>query len=111
MISAMRCAQDLPQNNVWIGLIVVYQARHTAMLQTLFNVEQKPMDEVYTLSQIKEYWDAYRARKAWRMLKDGKWVLKLTAPALDGAAVTRAEMVKLRDHVSFPKYLETLKNG
>ena len=63
------------------------------------------MDEVYTLPQIKERWEDYQKAKAWRVLRGGKWRVYKKAPdTTDGA--TRAEMIKLKDHISFPKFIE-----
>lgn len=63
------------------------------------------MDQVFTIGQIKDAWTEYQEKKAWRVLRDGKWKLYLKNPdTTDGT--TRAEMVKLKDHMSFPKYLE-----
>ena len=70
-----------------------------------------PMDEVYTLAQIKEHWEEYKAKQAWRVLRDGKWVIKMKAPEPGKEAMTRCEMVKLKDYVSFPKFLEAFKNA
>lgn len=68
------------------------------------------METVYTLPQIKDLWDEYQNAKAWRVLRGGKWKVYRTAPdTTDGA--TEARMVNLKDHVSFPKYLEVFHNG
>ena len=66
------------------------------------------MDEVFTISQIKERWEAYLSAKGWRVLKEGKWKLQFKSPDLTGGA-TKAEMVKIKDYMSFPKYLEDIK--
>lgn len=63
------------------------------------------MDAVFTMSQIKDLWEGYQGKKAWRVLRNGKWKLYTKNPDTTGGA-TRAEMVKLKDHMSFPKYLE-----
>ena len=63
------------------------------------------MDKVYTLPQIKERWEDYQKAKAWRVLRDGKWKVYLKHPnTTDGA--TKAEMILLKDKISFPKFLE-----
>jgi hypothetical protein len=63
------------------------------------------MEETYTISQIKDLWNDYQTAKAWRVLRDGKWKVYKKAPdTTDGA--TSAEMIRIKDHVSFPKFLE-----
>jgi len=63
------------------------------------------METVYSLDQIKEYWEEYQTKKAWRVLRGGKWKVYLKAPnTTDGA--TKAEMINIKDKVSFPKFLE-----
>ncbi len=66
------------------------------------------MDQVFTISQIKERWTEYQDKKCWRVLREGKWKLYLNRPNTTAGA-TRAEMVKIKDHMSFPKFLEAVK--
>ena len=66
------------------------------------------MSDVFTMDQIREKWAEYRAAQGWRVLRDGKWKLYMSKPDLTGGA-TRAEMIHIKNHLSFPKYLETVK--
>ena len=62
-------------------------------------------DQVFTLDQLKERWEDYKEAMAWRVLREGKWKVYTKRPeTTDGA--TRCEMVKIKEHMSFPKYLE-----
>jgi hypothetical protein len=63
------------------------------------------METVYTKAQIKETWDEYQKAKAWRILREGKWKLYTKSPDTTNGA-TKATMVNVKDHISFPKYME-----
>ena len=64
------------------------------------------MEAVYTLPQIKELWEAYQNAKAWRVLREGKWKIYRKSPNIEDG-VTKCEMIKLKDKMSFPKFMET----
>jgi hypothetical protein len=63
----------------------------------------------YTLGQIKDLWSEYQSTYGWRVLRGGKWAFSLTAPDTSGGA-SKAEMLQVKNHYSFPKYLELKKN-
>ena len=64
----------------------------------------------FTLDEIKVLWDEYQAAWRIRVLKDGKWELRLPGPMqhIDG---TRAERVKLKDVKSFIEFLKETYDG
>jgi len=64
----------------------------------------------FTLPQIKAAWASYKAAKGYRIQKEGKSSIRLTMPDLQKEALTKCEFINLRDHISFPDYLEKL-NG
>lgn len=64
------------------------------------------MEPVYSLDQIKDAWKEYQEAKVLRVLIAGKWKLRPLTAAGGNIEATKAEVVKLRDHVSFPKFLE-----
>jgi len=64
-----------------------------------------PEFKTFTIDQIREQWGAYKEAYGYRVLREGKWKLYMKAPDLTGG-VTKCEMVKIRNHMSFPKYLE-----
>ena len=66
------------------------------------------MEEVYNMTQIKELWQEYKEAKAWRVLRDGKWKLYKKAPDTTSGA-TRCEMINVKEHIEFPKYIEAFK--
>lgn len=63
------------------------------------------MDKMYSDSQIKGAWASYKTAICWRTLKAGKWSISLKSPGIQDG-VTKSEMVKLSQYVSFPKWLE-----
>jgi hypothetical protein len=67
------------------------------------------MNKSYTLDQIKALWDEYQTTYGWRVLRGGKLDFTLTAPDTSGGA-TRTDMVQVKQHYSFPKYLELKAN-
>jgi hypothetical protein len=59
------------------------------------------------MTQIKASWETYQKANCWRVLRGGKWTVSMGKPDTTGGA-TRVEMVKVKDHLSFPKYLEAV---
>jgi hypothetical protein len=62
---------------------------------------------VFTIDDIKNAWSKYRKEKAWRVLRAGEWTLCFKTP-VTGDGVVRAEMINLRQEMSFPKYLKMI---
>uniref|UniRef100_A0A6H1ZKH9 Uncharacterized protein n=1 Tax=viral metagenome TaxID=1070528 RepID=A0A6H1ZKH9_9ZZZZ len=58
-----------------------------------------------SIEDIKIKWEDYQLAMGWRILKEGKWKI-YKKPDIDGAI--RCEMVKLKDYISFPEYLENV---
>ncbi len=69
------------------------------------------MENVYTLAQIKDAWTEYSKAKVLRTLVKGKWKLSALKDAGGHIDATKAAVVKLRDHVTFPVYLEKVYHG
>lgn len=69
------------------------------------------METVYTLGQIKDAWAEYSKTKALRTLVKGKWKLQSLDKAGGHLNATKAAVVKLRDHISFPVFLEKIYHG
>ena len=64
---------------------------------------------VYSLNQIKEAWAEYGSRTVLKVLKDGKWkVTEIPKGGLKNISATKASVVKIKDVMSFPKFLETV---
>jgi hypothetical protein len=63
----------------------------------------------FTLNEIEVYWEDYRDAFRLLVLRDGKWSLQSigTPPG----TATRAERVRLKDHMTFPEYLKEKMNG
>uniref|UniRef100_A0A6H1ZG78 Uncharacterized protein n=1 Tax=viral metagenome TaxID=1070528 RepID=A0A6H1ZG78_9ZZZZ len=61
------------------------------------------MKKKYTIGEIREKWSEYKLALGYRVLVDGRWAI---VKKLDTSGATRAEMIKVKDHVSFPEYLE-----
>jgi len=66
-----------------------------------------PGCKTFTIDQIREQWTKYKDAFGYRVLRDGKWKFYMRKPDLSGCP-TRCEMVKVRNYMSFPKYLEGL---
>jgi len=66
------------------------------------------MDEVYTLSQIKEHWKEYQAALRYKVLIGGKEHVRKVAPDPAKENVTKCVMAKACKLMGFPKYLEML---
>lgn len=65
------------------------------------------MDTVYTYQQVKDAWQSYNTEMCWVGLnKDGATKVYMRAPDLASGSMRSAKMVKIRDKISFPKYLE-----
>jgi len=63
------------------------------------------MESVYTLTQIKESWEAYQSTKVLKILKHGKWKIHRDL-SIRPTDATKAEVVKINTAMSFPKFLE-----
>jgi len=61
-----------------------------------------------TMEFIKTKWAEYKAARCWRSLRSGKWTVNFKGPDISGG-VTRSEMVKVKDHMDFPEYLERIE--
>lgn len=62
---------------------------------------------VYTTSQIHEAWDSYQKAYCWKYLKPGgRSAMRMTAPDTRAENITQCKMVRVRNVLSFPKYLE-----
>ncbi len=66
------------------------------------------METVYTLTQIKDAWAEYGKTKVLRTLVKGKWKIQSLDKAAGHLDATKAAVVNLRDHVTFPVYLEKI---
>ena len=60
----------------------------------------------YTLEQIKIYWNTYWKTSGIRYLVKGKWKYDFSGKAIGSIDATRAEITSLRNHITFPKFLE-----
>ncbi len=64
---------------------------------------------IFTMAEIKTYWDDYSTKKVMRVLNNGEWELvPLEKRSQSLIASTRAEIVPLKKVQSFPEYLEKL---
>jgi hypothetical protein len=64
---------------------------------------------IFTMAEIKTYWDDYSTKKVMRVLNNGEWELvPLEKRNQSLIASTRAEIVPLKKVQSFPEYLEKL---
>lgn len=68
------------------------------------------MDQVYTQKQITEAWLKYKSDHCWKVLINGKKMIRFIDPVRTGEKPTSCKMVKIKDAVEFPKFLE-LFNG
>ena len=60
----------------------------------------------YTLDEIKIYWNQYWNTTGHRYLRDGKWEYDFTGKRIGLIDATRAEVTLLRNHITFPVFLE-----
>jgi len=60
----------------------------------------------YTLDEIKIYWNEYWKKSGIRYLVGGKWRYDYSGKVVGLIDATKAEIVLLHNHISFPKYLE-----
>lgn len=60
----------------------------------------------FKLDQIKKAWAEYRTKKVLRVLKNGKWESRPVVMALKHVDGVRAQVVLIKDTMSFPEYLE-----
>ena len=67
---------------------------------------------VCSLDQIKEAWAEYGSKTVLKILKDGKWkMVEMPKGGLKNISATKASVVKIKDVMSFPKFLETVYHG
>jgi len=65
------------------------------------------MEPIYTKYQIAEAWETYQRSHCWRYTKaGGKSAVRMTAPDPNAEQILQCRMVRLKDVISFPKYLE-----
>ena len=60
----------------------------------------------YTLEEIKIYWNRYWKISGIRYLVKGKWKYDFTGGIKKHIDATRAEVALLRNHITFPTFLE-----
>lgn len=60
----------------------------------------------YTLEEIKIYWNSYWNMSGFRYLKNGKWEYDFRDKVIGLIDATRAEVTLLRNHITFPAFLE-----
>ena len=65
--------------------------------------EAKPQ---YNLTEIKVYWDTYWKTTGLRYLTNGKWKYDFSGKPPKHINATKAELVRLRNFITFPKFLE-----
>ena len=61
---------------------------------------------IYTLDEIKIYWNQYRKKSGLRYLVKGKWEYDFSGKARGLIDATRAEVTMLYNHIGFPTFLE-----
>ena len=65
----------------------------------------------YTMEQLKAAWATYKTDTAWRVVRaGGQKSIMYSLPEFADDPVVRCEMVKVRDVIEFPAYLERM-NG
>ena len=67
-------------------------------------------EKTFTLPEIKKHWDKYSSISGLRILRQGKWVYEFPARNLRHIDGVRAEVVELKQVMSFVKYLEKYGN-
>lgn len=61
----------------------------------------------YNLKDIKILWEKYESKTVLRVMREGKWkTILLKGKGIPRITATQAKVVKLKDIMSFPKYLE-----
>ena len=60
----------------------------------------------YTLDEIKIYWNRYWNKSGFRYLINGKWDYDFSGKKIGLIDATRAEVTLLRNHITFPVFLE-----
>jgi len=65
----------------------------------------------YTLEDIKKFWNVYWKTSGHRYLIRGKWHYDFSGKVLTRIEATRAEVALLRNHITFPEFLEKYGNG
>jgi hypothetical protein len=63
------------------------------------------MSDTYTKSQIDKAWNQYQSTTLFKVLKDGKNIIR-TKPPKNEAGVIRCRMDKASNIIQFPKFLE-----
>ena len=69
-------------------------------------MEKKHTDTHYSLAELKIHWNRYYNLSGLRFLVNGKWVYDFSGERKGLIEATRAETTMLRNHMSFPEYLE-----
>ena len=61
---------------------------------------------IYSLDEIKAYWNKYYTIGGIRYLVQGQWKYDFTSKPKGLIDATRAEVTLLRNHMTFPTFLE-----
>jgi len=65
------------------------------------------MDPIYTHEQIQVAWSQYTKDHCWKITKrGGQKAVRMQAPDVTAEGLVACRMVKARDAIGFPKYLE-----
>ena len=67
-------------------------------------------EKSYTLTELKKHWNKFSSISGLRILRGGKWVYEFPARNLRHIDGVRAEVVELKQVMSFVKYLEKYGN-
>ena len=60
----------------------------------------------YSLAELKIYWNRYWTLSGLRYLVKGKWKYDFSGKSKGLIDATRAEVALLRNHMTFPEFLE-----
>lgn len=66
-------------------------------------------EKSYTMTEIDKLWHQYKKITGIRFLKEGKWHYNYSNRSLGLIDATRAEIIRLKDYISFPEYLRRVK--
>ena len=74
--------------------------------ELLWGKEKMQPDICYTLKELKIYWNHYWHKSGFRYLTKGKWKYDFSGKPITNIDATRAEVTLLRNHITFPEFLE-----
>lgn len=60
----------------------------------------------YSLEELKTCWDQYCYKTGFRYLVNGHWQYDFSGNPIGHIAATRAEIALMRNHMTFPEFLE-----